>query len=83
MGQAIAGGVGGIAIAAVGYDATRAVQTQGALDGIHTLATLVPAIIYLVIFLILVFLYPLNKQRTNQLTIDLAERRKSQVGSSK
>ena len=83
VGQAIAGGVGGIAIAAVGYDATRAVQTQGALDGIHTLATLVPDIIYLVIFLILVFLYPLNKQRTNQLTIDLAERRKSQVGSSK
>ena len=83
LGQAIAGGVGGIAIAAVGYDATRAVQAQGALDGIHTLATLVPAIIYLVIFLILVFLYPLNKQRTNQLTIDLAERRKSQVGSSK
>ena len=83
VGQAIAGGVGGIAIAAVGYDATRAVQTQGALDGIHTLATLVPAIIYLVIFLILVFLYPLNKQRTNQLTIDLAERRKSQVDSSK
>jgi glycoside/pentoside/hexuronide:cation symporter, GPH family len=83
VGQAIAGGVGGIAIAAVGYDATRAVQTQGALDGIHTLATLVPAIIYLVIFLILVFLYPLNKQRTNQLTIDLAERKKSQVGSSK
>src|SRR3954470_19119441 len=79
VGQAIAGGVGGIAIATVGYDATRAVQTQGALDGIHTLATLVPAIIYLVIFLILVFLYPLNKQRTNQLTIDLAERRKSQV----
>ena len=37
VGQAIAGGVGGIAIAAVGYDATRAVQTQGALDGIHTL----------------------------------------------
>ena len=83
VGQAIAGGVGGIAIAAVGYDATRAVQTQGALDGIHTLATLVPAIIYLMIFLILVFLYPLNKQRTNQLTIDLAEKRKSQVGSSK
>ena len=83
VGQAIAGGVGGIAIAAVGYDATRDVQTQGALDGIHTLATLVPAIIYLMIFLILVFLYPLNKQRTNQLTIDLAERRKSQVGSSK
>ena len=83
VGQAIAGGIGGFAIAAVGYDATRDVQTEEALDGIHTLATLVPAIIYLVIFLILVFLYPLNKKRTNQLAIDLAEKRKSQVDSSK
>ncbi|OAH54302.1 sugar transporter [Domibacillus aminovorans] len=76
VGQAIAGGLGGFAIAAVGYDATREVQTQGALDGIHTLATLVPAVIYIVVFLILVFLYPLNKKRTNQLAADLAEKRK-------
>ena len=76
VGQALAGGVGGFAIAAVGYDATREVQTQEALNGIHTLATLVPAVIYLIVFLILVFLYPLNKARLNQLTIDLAEKRK-------
>ncbi len=76
VGQAIAGGVGGLAIAAVGYDATREMQTQDALEGIHKLATLVPAIIFLVIFLILVFLYPLNKKRTNQLAADLAEKRK-------
>ncbi|WP_078411354.1 MFS transporter [Priestia abyssalis] len=76
VGQAIAGGIGGFAIAAVGYDATREVQTQEALDGIHTLGTLVPAGIYLLIFLILVFLYPLNKQRTNQLAVDLEEKRK-------
>ena len=61
VGQAIAGGLGGIAIAAVGYNATRAHKQQEALNGIHTLATLVPAIIYIVIFLILVFLYPLTK----------------------
>jgi glycoside/pentoside/hexuronide:cation symporter, GPH family len=78
VGQAIAGGVGGIAIAAVGYDATRQAQTQEALDGIHMLATLVPAVIYLAIFLILVFLYPLNKKRSLQLTADLAERRNTQ-----
>jgi GPH family glycoside/pentoside/hexuronide:cation symporter len=77
VGQAIAGGIGGFAIAAVGYDATREVQTQGALDGIHALATLVPAVVYLLIFLILLFLYPLTKQRLNQLTIDLAEKRKT------
>ena len=75
VGQALAGGVGGIAIAAVGYNAANTQQTQEALKGIHTLATLVPAVIYLIIFLILVFLYPLTKQRTNQLAIDLEQKR--------
>ncbi|WP_317845695.1 glycoside-pentoside-hexuronide (GPH):cation symporter [Bacillus sp. S3] len=78
VGQAIAGGIGGVAIAAVGYNSTSATQTQEALQGIHTLGTLVPAIILAVIFLILVFLYPLNKKRTLQLSTDLAERRKIQ-----
>lgn len=75
VGQAIAGGIGGFAIAMVGYDSTREVQTQQALDGIHTLATLVPAVIYILIFLILTFFYPLNKKKTLQLTEDLAKRR--------
>ncbi|MCR8636520.1 MFS transporter [Paenibacillus radicis (ex Xue et al. 2023)] len=75
VGQAIAGGVGGVALAAVGYDAARHVQTQGALDGIYALGTLVPGIIYGVIFLILVFLYPLTKQRTNELADQLADKR--------
>ena len=76
VGQALAGGIGGFAIAAVGYDATRGEQTEAALKGIHTLATLVPAVVYLVIFLILAFLYPLTKKRVNQLTVDLADKRK-------
>ncbi|MFC4801933.1 MFS transporter [Neobacillus sp. GCM10023253] len=77
VGQAIAGGVGGFAIASVGYNATLKAQTQETLNGIHTLATLVPAVTLLVIFLILVFLYPLNKKKTQQLAIDLAEKRKA------
>ncbi len=79
IGQAIAGGVGGFAVSAVGYDAARAAQTEEALNGIHSLATIVPAIIYGGIFLILIFLYPLNKQKTNQLAVDLAEKRKEQI----
>ena len=78
VGQAIAGGIGGIAIAAVGYNAKLPEQTGSALRGIHTLATLVPAAIYLLIFLILVFFYPLTKKRTNQLAIDLTEKREEQ-----
>ncbi|MFP3125792.1 glycoside-pentoside-hexuronide (GPH):cation symporter [Ectobacillus funiculus] len=76
VGQAVAGGIGGVAISAIGYNAALKEQTQDTLEGIYTLGTLVPGVIYLVIFLILVFLYPLNKQRTNQLAMDLAERRK-------
>lgn len=75
VGQAIAGGIGGFAIAAVGYNAAIEKQTQETLHGIFSLGTLVPAIIYLVVFLILVFLYPLNKRRTNQLASDLSARR--------
>ena len=76
VGQALAGGVGGFAIAAVGYSATVKVQSDAALSGIHTLATLLPAVIYLVVFLILVFIYPLNKARLSKLTVDLAAKRK-------
>ena len=67
VGQAIAGGIGGMVIGAVGYNATLETQTESVLDGIYALGTLVPAVVYLLIFFILVFLYPLNKQRTNQL----------------
>ncbi|WP_042460858.1 MFS transporter [Neobacillus dielmonensis] len=75
IGQAVAGGVGGAAIAAVGYNPTLKAQTADTLHGIHTLGTLVPAIVLAVVFLIIVFLYPLNKKRTEQLAIDLAEKR--------
>ena len=78
VGQAIAGGVGGFAIAAVGYTATQKIQTQETLDGIHALATLVPGVIYLAVALILIFWYPLNKSRLAKMTTDLAENRKSQ-----
>ena len=78
VGQAIAGGLGGFALASVGYNAKLDVQSSSTLSGIHTLATLVPAVILLLIFLIVLFLYPLNKKRTLQLAADLEEKRKMQ-----
>lgn len=74
VGQAVAGGIGGVAIAAVGYDATLGTQPQEVLDGIYMLGTLVPGILYGLIALIL-FMYPLNKKRTNQLVEDLKAKR--------
>ena len=76
IGQAVAGGVGGAAIAAVGYNAELKAQTADTLSGIHMLGTLVPAILLGAVFLVIMFLYPLNKKRTEQLAIDLAEKRK-------
>jgi glycoside/pentoside/hexuronide:cation symporter, GPH family len=78
IGQAVAGGLGGALIGMVGYNAAVGQQTQETLNGIHTLGTLLPAVIFLLIFLIIVFFYPLNKQRTLQLATDLAEKRNSQ-----
>jgi glycoside/pentoside/hexuronide:cation symporter, GPH family len=78
IGQAVAGGLGGALIGFVGYNAAIGQQTQETLNGIHTLGTLLPAVIFLLIFLIIVFFYPLNKQRTLQLATDLAEKRNSQ-----
>ena len=77
IGQALAGGIGGFAIAAVGYNAANKVQGESVLDGIHTIATLVPAISFFVIFLIVAFVYPLGKNRVNQLAIDLAAKRQA------
>ena len=53
IGQAVAGGIGGSAIAAVGYQAGAEAQTAETLQGIHTLGTLVPAIVLAVVFLVL------------------------------
>ena len=74
VGQAVAGGIGGVAIAAVGYDATVGTQSQDVLDGIYMLGTLVPGIFYAIIAVVL-FIYPLSKQKTIQLGKDLAARR--------
>ncbi len=69
IGQALAGGIGGFAIAAVGYNAANKVQGESVLDGIHTIATLVPAISFFVhYYLIVAFVYPLGKNRVNQPT---------------
>ena len=74
VGQAVAGGIGGVAIAAVGYDAALGQQPQEVLDGIYMLGTLVPGIFYAIIAVVL-FIYPLSKQKTIQLGKDLAARR--------
>ncbi|WP_455675506.1 MFS transporter [Pradoshia sp.] len=79
IGQAVAGGIGGAAIAAVGYNSELKAQTADTLSGIHMLGTLIPAILLAIVFAVIAFLYPLNKKRTAQLATDLAEKREKKT----
>ena len=78
-GQALAGGIGGFALAAVGYVSVAAgqpavQQSQATLDGIYNISTAAPTIGYLVVLLLLIFVYPLNKKEVDKNVAILKER---------
>lgn len=75
MGQALAGGLGGFVLTAIGYVSEAAAQTQEVSERIYTVATLVPGICYLIVFLIMQFLYPLGKKEVEKNTAILQEKR--------
>ena len=76
IGQAIAGGLGGFALSFIGFDSSLQVQTEGVAKGIYTIATLIPAVLYLVVGASLAFLYPLTKRKVAQNTEILKSRKK-------
>lgn len=75
IGQALAGGLSGFALAAIGFVEGAPKQTEAVKEGIYNLANFVPGILYIVVALILVFLYPLSKKVVNQNSEILAKRR--------
>ena len=75
LGQALAGGVGGFALTAIGYVSEATTQTVQVSERIYTVALLVPGICYLLVFLIMQFWYPLNKHEVDKNTAILKERR--------
>lgn len=77
LGQALAGGVGGFALSAIGYISDAPVQTAEVSGRIYTVATLVPGICYLVVFLIMQFWYPLSKKEVEKNTAILREKREN------
>lgn len=74
LGQALAGGVGGFALTAIGYISNATTQTTEVTSGIYTLSTLVPGICYFGVFLIMFFAYPLSKQKVEENTAELKRR---------
>ena len=75
IGQALAGGLGGYALAFIGYNAVAQEQTTEVLNGIYTFSTLFPAVCYGIVALIMLFAYPLSKKVIAENGRILAERR--------
>lgn len=75
IGQALAGGLGGYALAFIGFNAAAQEQTTQVLDGIYTLSTLFPAVCYGIVALIMLFGYPLSKKVIAENGRILAEKR--------
>lgn len=67
IGQAIAGGISGFALTAIGYVSTTGSQVieqaKSVTDGIYMYSTLVPGIGYIAIGVLLMFWYPLGKKK--------------------
>ncbi len=64
IGQALAGGLGGYALTLIGYISSteNIVQSPQVVERIYTVSTLIPAICYFIVALILIFWYPLSKK---------------------
>lgn len=80
LGQALAGGLGGWTLSWIGFDSASQVQTQAVADGIYTVATLIPALLYTLVGLALLFIYPLSRSRVEQNISILKERGESGRG---
>lgn len=77
LGQALAGGIGGFALTAIGYVSEATVQTESVSNNIYNISTIVPAIAYLGVALIMIFAYPLSKKRVEENITELKLRRDS------
>lgn len=78
LGQALAGGVGGFALSAIGYVSDAPMQTERVANRLYAVATIVPAICYLVVFFIMLKFYPLTKRVVEENAATLRQIREKQ-----
>jgi GPH family glycoside/pentoside/hexuronide:cation symporter len=74
-GQALAGGLSGFMLTAIGYDELAHAQSEVVNEAIYSVSTLVPAIGLLLVALILLLLYPLDRKTVQANTAELKRRR--------
>lgn len=78
IGQAIASAMGGWSLALIGYVEGAAKQTETVNNGIYNIATLIPAILYIVVGVVLAFVYTLNKKKVLENAAILKARRNAE-----
>lgn len=81
VGQALAGGLGGFVLTAIGYVSEASVQTDAVAGRIYVVATLIPGICYFIVFLIMQFQYPLTKRVVEENTAFLQRKRQKEQGA--
>ena len=74
LGQAVAGGMSGWVLTAIGYDELAKVQTDAVKTSIYKIATMFPGIIYILCALVLLFIYPLSKSKVEANVAELKKR---------
>lgn len=75
LGQALAGGLGGFLLSAIGYVPEAAVQAEQVRSRIYMVSTAIPAACYLIAFVLMAFVYPLTRERVLENGRELKRRR--------
>ena len=74
LGQAAASGISGLLLTMIGYTQATAFDPE-VTNGIYNITCLVPAVGYVILALVLIFLYPLGKARVDSNASELAKKR--------
>lgn len=74
VGQAVSGGIGGYALAFVGFQSGQNSQAESTVNGIYALSTLVPGLLFALAAAVLL-LFPLNRARVAANVAELDARR--------
>lgn len=73
VGQALAGGIAGVALSAVGYQGgADAAQSALTVQGMYSVSTLVPGVFFVLALAALLFVYPTGRARAHHNVVDPA-----------
>ena len=78
IGQAIASAMGAWSLSLIGYVEGAVKQTEAVTDGIYNIATVIPAVLYIIVGLVLAFVYTLNKKKVLENVEILKARREAE-----